>query len=1065
MEQQASSITKLQTPQLASVYPRERLFKELDLARTSRLVWLSGTAGCGKTTLASSYLSMRNTRCLWYRIDEDDNDPASFFYYMSLAAKKAAPRRRKSLPSLTSEYQMGIETFTRRFFEQLFSWLKPPCVIVFDNYERISADSSLHAVVSEALQTLPEEVSLFVTSRQPPPAAFARLQASQNFSWIDDTALRLTEEEAYSIAQIHSKQTLGKEQLCNIHLMSRGWMAGLILMANSKKLPEKRPEAGASIQVLFDYFAEEVFKRIEPKTQKLLQQLAVMPTISEASAIQLTENENAGNILAKLADGYFFTYRHQQEKNTYQFHPLFREFLLEHSKRNCSQEKFSQLNQKAATLLELEQRLEAAFDLYISSQQYAEAARLVGQQAPILLHQGRSKTLLSWLSQLPQDFFEKTPWLLYWEGEGKTIQDPLIARAPLERAYELFVEQHDILGATLSCCLIIESFKVLWDDFHLMDPWIDRLETHIEQLPEEIPAETDVRILSALLTAYLFRRPSHPKLHKWQTKAESLIHSTPDPNLRTMLAESCFFIRLWKDGLTKVSMLLDNVRPFMDSSSSVSTCKIWMGVVDSCYHWNCAEVDKSVKSAHNALQLADNTGIQTMVLHLHFHSCIANVTTERLAAAHKNLEDLKSVIIPGQLMNEVLYHQAAGVLAWHENDLNTAYERIARATELSEHAGINFSYAFHLAGLAVISFEQGNIEEAKRIIQRADNTARAENISYSLFDIELFKAYFALQQGHRESALRSLDSGLALGSKDNRIASVWWRSHIMSALCTLALEAGIHTDYVRLIISKRNLIPNQHDAALEQWPWPVRIHMLDGLRIEIDDKPLSFGCKPPAKPLELLKTLIAMGSQNIKANRLADRLWPDAEGDDALESFKITLRRLRKLLQHDDILPLHEGSLSLNYDYCWTDVHTLLELFKNFSSLDKGNSKTRTSKEIIRLYSGSFLGEDDILSAYQLREQLRSIFMQAVNHLGRHYEAASQWQQAIDCYEKGLETEELTEAFYQQLIVCYLQLELPAEALQVYSRCERVFQRELGIEPSAKTKMLLRDYRDTDKAF
>jgi DNA-binding SARP family transcriptional activator len=91
--------------------------------------------------------------------------------------------------------------------------------------------------------------------------------------------------------------------------------------------------------------------------------------------------------------------------------------------------------------------------------------------------------------------------------------------------------------------------------------------------------------------------------------------------------------------------------------------------------------------------------------------------------------------------------------------------------------------------------------------------------------------------------------------------------------------------------------------------------------------------------------------------------------------------------------------------------------------------------------------------------------MQAVNHLGRHYEASSQWQQAIDCYGKGLETEELTEAFYQQLIVCYLQLELPAEALQVYSRCERVFQRELGIEPSAKTKMLLRDYRDTDKAF
>ena len=1061
MEQQASSITKLQTPQLASVYPRERLFKELDIARTSRLVWLSGTAGCGKTTLASSYLSTRDTRCLWYRIDEDDNDPASFFYYMSLAAKQAAPRRRKSLPALTSEYKMGIETFTRRFFEQLLSWLKPPFIIVFDNYERISTDSSLHAVVCEALQTLPEEVSLFVTSRQPPPPAFARLQASQNFSWIDDSALRLTEEEAFSIAQIHSKQTLGKEQLSNIHLISRGWMAGLILMANAEKLPEKRPEAGASIQVLFDYFAEEVFKRIEPKTQELLQQLSLMPTISESSAIQLSKNENAGTILANLADGYFFTYRHQQEKNTYQFHPLFREFLLEHSKRTYTQKELSKLKQKAAVLLELEQHIEAAFDLYISSKWYSDAARLVSQQAPVLLHQGRSKTLLSWLSQLPQALFQENPWLLYWEGEGKTIQEPLGARVPLEQSYELFIKQGDLIGATLSCCLTIETFKVLWDDFHRMDPWIDRLETLIEQLPDNKPAETDVRILSALLTAYLFRRTSHPKLHEWQTKAEALIHSTPDPNLRTMLAESCFFMRLWKGGLNKVSLLLENVRPFMMGSSSVSICKIWMNVVDSCYHWNCAEVDKSIKSANAALQLADNTGIQAMVLHIHFHSCIANVTTDRLEAAHKNLEDLRSLVIPGQLMNEVIYHQAAGVLAWHENDFNKAYEWINRATKLSKHAGISFSYSFHLAGLAIILFEQGNIEEAERTIQQAEKTARAENISYSLFDIELFKAYFALKQGHRESALKSLTNALELGSKDNRIASVWWRSHIMSTLCTVALEAGIQTDYVRLIIRKRELTPNRESTALEQWPWPIRIYTLGGLRIEIDGEPLAFGSKPPAKPLELLKTLIAMGGQKVKTNRLADRLWPDAEGDDALESFKITLRRLRKLLQHDDILPLHECSLSLNLDYCWIDVHALLELSNSFSSLEKEHSETRSSKEIIRLYAGPFLAEDDIVSAIQLREQLRSTFLHAVSHLGLHYETTEQWQKAIDCYEKGLKAEELTEIFYQQLIVCYLQLDLPAEALQVYNRCERVFERELGIEPSSKTQLLLKDYKVT----
>ena len=1058
MRQQMANITKLQMPQLASVYPRERLFEELDAASTSRLIWLSGAAGSGKTTLASSYLSKREIQCLWYRIDEDDNDPASFFHYMSLAANDTTAHQGQPLPTLTPEYQQGIETFTRRFFEQLFTSLESPYVLVFDNYEHISSDSSLHAIVCEAEQTLPVGMSIFVTSRQPPPPAFARLQASQHFFWIDDHALRLSKEEAYSIAQIHSRRTIDQEQLGNIHSLSQGWMAGLILLANIRKLPTKRPDAGASIQTLFDYFAEEVFKRVGPETQIMLQQLAVMPTISEASAIQLTNNKNAGDILTHLADGYFFTYRHQQEKGSYQFHPLFREFLLEHSRQSYSEEEFLSLGQRAAVLLESEQHYEAAFDLYASSQQPLKAARLICQQAPELLQQGRSKTLLSGLSQLPQRLFKENPWLLYWEGEAKTIQNPQGARGPLEQSYELFIQINDTLGATLSCCSIIDTFQVLWDDFHRMDPWIDRLETLLEKLPEnKIPAEAEVRISSAMLTAYLFRRTGHPALEKWEAKAETLIHTTPDPHLSTMLAESCFLILLWKHDLIKTSLFFDRIRPLMDGSSSDPICKIWMNIADSCFYWNCADVEKSVESAGIALRLAENTGFHSMsLLHIHFHACIANVTTDRLEAARANLQDIQSLVIPGQSMHEVLYHQAAGVLAWHENDLNRAYESIQRATDLSKHAGINFSSAFHLAGLAIILFEQGNIKDAERTLTQAENIARSEKLNYPLFDILLFKAYFQLKQGERKQALEPLHEALDIGSKDHRIASVWWHPKVMSMLCATALEARIHMGYVRLIINKRTLIPNPESTALEQWPWPLRIYTMGELRIEIDGELLSFGSKPPAKPLELLKTLIAMGSQKVKTNRLADRLWPDAEGDDALESFKITLRRLRKLLRHENILPLHECSLSLNFDCCWTDVHTLVQLSHRFSNNKQSQSDTYIAGEIVRLYTGSFLGSEDIHSAIQLREQLRNTFLQAISHLGQLYESGKQWEQAIEYYNKGLQAEELTEIFYQHLIVCYQNLDLPAEALRVFNHCKHIFKRELGIEPSVKTQSLCR---------
>ena len=92
-----SPISKIAFPVFGGTFPRKRLFRVLDRARKRPIVWISGPAGCGKTTLASTYLFDRKVPCLWYQIDEGDNDVASFFYYMGLAARRAAPRGRANL--------------------------------------------------------------------------------------------------------------------------------------------------------------------------------------------------------------------------------------------------------------------------------------------------------------------------------------------------------------------------------------------------------------------------------------------------------------------------------------------------------------------------------------------------------------------------------------------------------------------------------------------------------------------------------------------------------------------------------------------------------------------------------------------------------------------------------------------------------------------------------------------------------------------------------------------------------------------------------------------------------
>ena len=156
----------------------------LDRDCRSPATWVAGPAGSGKTVLISSYIEHQNLPCLWYHMDEGDSDISTFFYYMGLAGKKAAPRRKKSLPHLTPEYALGIPTFTRKFFEELFDRLKENAVLVLDNYQEARHDSPIHEVMRHALSAVPDRGRIFILSRTEPPPPLARARANNRMNMI-----------------------------------------------------------------------------------------------------------------------------------------------------------------------------------------------------------------------------------------------------------------------------------------------------------------------------------------------------------------------------------------------------------------------------------------------------------------------------------------------------------------------------------------------------------------------------------------------------------------------------------------------------------------------------------------------------------------------------------------------------------------------------------------------------------------------------------------------------------------------------------------------------------------
>ena len=269
------AFAKTTRPTLATTVVRSRLFRRLDPSRKKQITWAWGPPGVGKTSLVASYLTTRKIQNLWYQVDEGDTDVATFFYFLG----QAAPRRRRPLPLLTPEYRRGLAIFTRRFFREIYSRLKTPFVIVFDDYQEVPVDSSLHEVMREALAEIPKDGHVIFISRSEPPPAFAHLLKRDAIEILDAREIRFTYSETSGLIVKLAPARLPAKAIRSLYESSDGWAAGIVLLLDQfqRRPPGPQEPKRQSPDVLFDYFAGEIYEGVDPQTKEVLLLTAFLP--------------------------------------------------------------------------------------------------------------------------------------------------------------------------------------------------------------------------------------------------------------------------------------------------------------------------------------------------------------------------------------------------------------------------------------------------------------------------------------------------------------------------------------------------------------------------------------------------------------------------------------------------------------------------------------------------------------------------------------------------------------------------------------------------------------------
>lgn len=143
----------------------------------------------------------------------------------------------------------------------------------------------------------------------------------------------------------------------------------------------------------------------------------------------------------------------------------------------------------------------------------------------------------------------------------------------------------------------------------------------------------------------------------------------------------------------------------------------------------------------------------------------------------------------------------------------------------------------------------------------------------------------------------------------------------VARLFVRALETGVEAEWVRAAIRTRHLAAPPE--APESWPWAVRVRALGNFEVSTEAGRLPDGRKAASKPLELLRVLAAHGHAAVRVDLIAESLWPGDGREGRKKAFEVTLARLRRLLDCDAAVVVHDNRARLNGEIVWSDVQAL----------------------------------------------------------------------------------------------------------------------------------------------
>lgn len=1042
--------TKIRTPRLRQTHlRRERLLNHLHNSIHHKLILIAAGAGYGKTSLLIDYAHDTDLPVCWYSLDGHDTHVPTFVEYLVASIQQRFPQFGESVRALLRTHggpPEDVEPFVRVLINEIEHTINTYFVLILDDYHEVIESEPVNALVDGLLRYLPEQCHVILASRGVPRRlTLTRLAARQEVVGLGVEHLRFTAEEIGALLRRLGRQDLSEEEIATLAERSEGWITGVLLAAQTSWTGTTQDilQLSGAAGGVFEFMAAEILGRQPPELQRFLQGSALFNEMTPPLCDALLEITNSADLLRRLAEENLFTFPLDAEGTWYQYHQLFREFLVTKLEQD-DPDLYRRLCLRQAELLAHRGNWQHAIEGYIAARAYGEAADAIEVVAQETFDAGNWDALRAWLDGLSEETLATRPRLLIFRARLYAETGALYEASPLlERAYDVYRERGDSLGAARALIQMATLQRLrgrLMDAIHLCQRALAM--TADGDLLTAIQAHHNIGICQVMLG---HAREGIDAMRSALRLAESGAHDTQAAFITHDLGAAETTRGHLVPARQYYHQALLYWRKIGNASALASTLQS-LGVVHH-YLGQYTEAENRFEEGLSKARDAADARIEAYAL---ASQGDLYRDTARPDDALQCYELALQITSRAQNERLTIYLLDAMSEAYRlKGDLRRARQLLTEATDLVRADEMGYELGLCRLSEGALLLAEGNSSLARARLAEARDLLAACDARRDLARAHLQLAAVAHGEGD-DAALRAALEEVArlteeLGSHQVVVAEGLANPEMLHAAETMGIP-GI--DLMRVHIDMAQLAPpvGAEVRVVATARPPLEFLALNGGQVLKGGQLVTDWESASAR---MLVFLFLSYPQGLRRDRVIDLLWPEVSQERGNSLFHSTTYRLRSALYKDTIV--HENGLyrinpAVAYRY---DVHE----FEHLAEIGRGSGEVAHQARVqaIGLYHTPFLESFDEEWCVEIREALQRAVVELLLLEARYVATEGEAMHAERHYLRALAFDAYDERAHRGIMWCRAVGSDRAGAVRQYRECARILADELGVAPSLET--------------